>query len=163
VPRFVPTEMASRRSFQSGRVFLNNTPGETLPGINEKSACYYHKRLLWGEWRLPLPQRNNCDMDGSQTAVGDLECMAGIDYIREMYVSKAYGGTKLTKAPPPASCQGRWVLRTIILLKRVDIFFILYNVRPELFFEGCVMCGMACNAVNIVKLTLRSSAGHKSS
>ena len=63
--------------------------------------------------------------------VGGLESIAGVDNIREMCAGKANGGTKahhISASCPVTETNGYSV--GIILFKSIDLFFVLYSIRP---------------------------------
>ena len=69
--------------------------------------------------------------------VGSFESIAGVDYIRKIFAGKTNGGTKAYhfSASCPVTKANRYSVG-IILFKSIDIFFVLHNIRTELFLVG---------------------------
>src|SRR5512136_278019 len=67
--------------------------------------------------------------------VGGFESMAGVDNVREVFAGKANGGAKVHNGSgsSPVTKADRYPVR-IVFFKSVDVFFVLYNIRAELFF-----------------------------
>src|SRR5690554_2684967 len=85
--------------------------------------------------------------------------MINVDDIREIFIGKVNGSTEISyhSTSCPVTKADRYTIG-IIIFKLFDIFFILYNIRPKLFFERWfhVRYAMKCCQNNEANVVIKS-------